>query len=716
MRKHRVENKMMDTQRPKINLDELVRRIRKEVDLRDVRQATGPTHHSEDAGSFERDPTFRLPPYPESPVSLPRAPESAGDLALKAEYSVAEFLVYHDVDFVRTAYRCILRREPDTDGFSHYLNLLRSERMSKAELLGRMRYSPEGKARAVRVHGLILHFALHTAYRIPVLGYGLSLGNFVVRLPAIVRNLKRFEEQTMRRQGEQTLQLNAFVSEVERLVTRVQRELGERDAQLSNVLSNSIATITGVNRAISGKADTLHVEALAEKSAAQIRGLARTLETKVDIGQLADLERRKADSKALADVESRIEQSLGRKAQAEQLEANVARSSRQIQELTQEIQERKQEIQEEKQEIQQQKQEIQELTQALDSKAGGEELRQLTTKVADVEKRKADAAETVLITTGLAEAMADKATVAQLEAHVVHWRDSIKQVFQGLATKADDIALQAETGEIRRQIIEHTRDILDEQRRIGVLLEEARKHMPRPGALDPTSEHDPRLDDFYARFEDRFRGTREDIKQRVAIYLPLMNETGAGTGDAKILDIGCGRGEWLELLRENGLSAQGVDVNQVMVSRCLQLGLEVAEADGIGYLRDMPSNVLGAITGMHIIEHIPFKRLVELFDEALRVLKPGGVAIFETPNPENLVVGACDFYIDPTHLNPLPPEPMRFVMEARGFDRIEVMRLHPGAAPVTLNEDATQTELLVNHYVFGAQDYALVAYKSLESG
>jgi SAM-dependent methyltransferase len=149
-----------------------------------------------------------------------------------------------------------------------------------------------------------------------------------------------------------------------------------------------------------------------------------------------------------------------------------------------------------------------------------------------------------------------------------------------------------------------------------------------------------------------------------------------------------------------------------MIKQCQDLGFDVIESDAILYLRTLKSNSLGAVTGMHIIEHIPFKRLIALFDEVLRALKPGGVAIFETPNPENLIVGACNFYYDPTHLNPLPPEPMRFVLEARGFCPIEILRLHPYEESAMLNEGSEQLKDIVNKLMFGARDYALIAYKA----
>ena len=330
---------------------------------------------------------------------------------------------------------------------------------------------------------------------------------------------------------------------------------------------------------------------------------------------------------------------------------------------------------------------IQSLTSVLDNKASNEQLSQSNNHLIDLIQGKV----------GVTELISVK-----------------EQLLAGVAQQTS--ATEKDLQEIKRQISDQKHNILDQNRRLAILLEEARKRLPEPFSKkqlsDMVAEEDHLLDAFYVGFEDKFRGTRADIKERATIYLPAIDMAKAGSETAPILDIGCGRGEWLELLKENELLAQGVDSNKIMVSQCEELGLEVINADAIDYLRTVKSNTLGAVTGMHIIEHIPFKRLIALFDEVLRVLKPGGVAIFETPNPENIIVGACNFYYDPTHLNPLPPEPMRYVMEARGFGSIDILRLHPYPEERHLNEGAEQVKLAINELMFGPQDYALVAYKS----
>ncbi|MCH8621922.1 class I SAM-dependent methyltransferase [Undibacterium sp. TS12] len=219
-------------------------------------------------------------------------------------------------------------------------------------------------------------------------------------------------------------------------------------------------------------------------------------------------------------------------------------------------------------------------------------------------------------------------------------------------------------------------------------------------------------DQFYLEFEALFRGTREDIKQRLNVYLPYLSHISKQPRDERkmVIDVGCGRGEWLELLDEQGIPALGVDMNVSMVNACLDRGLLVRHADAIAYLREQPAGSIGAVTGFQIIEHLPFEQLIALFDAALHALCPGGVIIFETPNPENLKVGACNFYFDPTHLNPIVPQVAEFMARQRGFSQAEILRLHPYPDDHLL-KGGSEVEALLNKELFGAQDYAVIGRK-----
>jgi O-antigen chain-terminating methyltransferase len=165
----------------------------------------------------------------------------------------------------------------------------------------------------------------------------------------------------------------------------------------------------------------------------------------------------------------------------------------------------------------------------------------------------------------------------------------------------------------------------------------------------------------------------------------------------------------LELLNEEGISARGVDLNLVQVEQCHARGLEVVQDDFLAYLDSLDVASVGAVTGFHIIEHLSIERLVTLVNEVTRVLRPGGVVIFETPNAENVLVGSNFFYMDPTHHHPLPSELMRFIFENRGFHPVEILNLHPWDAGRVSGE--TEVADRLNAYFYGPMDYAILGWK-----
>lgn len=182
---------------------------------------------------------------------------------------------------------------------------------------------------------------------------------------------------------------------------------------------------------------------------------------------------------------------------------------------------------------------------------------------------------------------------------------------------------------------------------------------------------------FYRAFEDRYRGAREMIEERLRAYLPFVAPL-AGADGATLpaaLDLGCGRGEWLELLGKHGFAARGIDLDDGMLAACRERGLAVETADAIGALRALADNSIAVVSAFHLVEHLPFDVVQELVAQSLRVLQPGGLLIMETPNPENPMVGACRFYLDPSHERPIPPNLLSFLTEYAGFARQKVVRL-----------------------------------------
>lgn len=214
-------------------------------------------------------------------------------------------------------------------------------------------------------------------------------------------------------------------------------------------------------------------------------------------------------------------------------------------------------------------------------------------------------------------------------------------------------------------------------------------------------------DDFYKVFEDRFRGSPAEIKDRLRFYLPYVSPV-CSEPDRVCVDLGCGRGEWLELLQAASVSAFGVDADPAMVACCNTAGLNAQHGDIIDALKEMADGSIAVLTAFHVAEHLPFDVLRTLIAESFRVLRPNGLLILETPNPENFSMGAGKFYLDPTHKRPLHPLLLAFLVEHAGFERHMVAGLQEwpelhGTAPVGIYD-----------VLWGSSaDYAVIAQKSL---
>jgi O-antigen chain-terminating methyltransferase len=184
----------------------------------------------------------------------------------------------------------------------------------------------------------------------------------------------------------------------------------------------------------------------------------------------------------------------------------------------------------------------------------------------------------------------------------------------------------------------------------------------------------------YVGFEDQFRGSREAIRQRLDSYLPFF----AGASD--VVDIGCGRGEFLELLAGAGVRARGIDLNHEMAELCRARGLDVTEADAVGYLATLPDASLGGIFAAQVVEHLQPGYLLEFLELACLKLRPGGTIVLETLNPACWAAFFDSYIRDITHVWPLHPETLKYLVLASGFSRADLAYRSP-VAP----EDRLQT-------------------------
>jgi O-antigen chain-terminating methyltransferase len=170
----------------------------------------------------------------------------------------------------------------------------------------------------------------------------------------------------------------------------------------------------------------------------------------------------------------------------------------------------------------------------------------------------------------------------------------------------------------------------------------------------------------YVGFEDQFRGSPAEIRQRVSEYLPLF------LGMKDVLDVGCGRGEFLALLAEHGVAACGIDVNAAMVDVCRQQGLDVVEADGLQYLRSLPDGELGGLFAAQVVEHLEPRYLAQLLDAAFDKLRPGSPIVLETINPACWFAFFESYIRDLTHVRPVHPDTLKYLLIATGFQHVEI--------------------------------------------
>jgi SAM-dependent methyltransferase/uncharacterized coiled-coil protein SlyX len=247
---------------------------------------------------------------------------------------------------------------------------------------------------------------------------------------------------------------------------------------------------------------------------------------------------------------------------------------------------------------------------------------------------------------------------------------------------------------------------------------------PAPGTQSPSAPSGNAHQ--YVGFEDRFRGSEAAIRARLADFVPYF------AGQSNVLDIGCGRGEFLDLLRESGIAAKGLDLNHEMVEVSRSRGLDATVGDARSYLRDLPDESLGGVIAVQVIEHLEPAYLTDMLGLAFDKVRPGGRVILETINPACWVAFFESFIRDLTHVKPIHPDTLQYLLQASGFSKVEIVYRAPIAPDGRLRRvtarpehfgDTTPdalTELVssfnsnvdrLNDRMFSYQDFAAIATK-----
>lgn len=284
--------------------------------------------------------------------------------------------------------------------------------------------------------------------------------------------------------------------------------------------------------------------------------------------------------------------------------------------------------------------------------------------------------------------------------------------------------IQAQLAVLQRATQMLTRAVDSQQSTVGSQQAPVGSRQSEPSALSPQ----PSLDYQYVAFEDRFRGSDEEIREKLLPYVPLF----AGRSD--VLDIGCGRGEFLALLKAAGISARGVDTNREMVAAACDRGLEVVQADALAYLESLPDGSLGGLMAAQVVEHLAPPYLSRLFATAFQKLGSGAPIVVETINPACWLAFFSSYIRDFTHAQPVHPETLQYLLQANGFGRVtlqysqpvpEHMKMQPvdvaaiavsgedhAAAVTQMARTVNANAAILNNLLFTHFDYAAIGYRS----
>jgi len=217
---------------------------------------------------------------------------------------------------------------------------------------------------------------------------------------------------------------------------------------------------------------------------------------------------------------------------------------------------------------------------------------------------------------------------------------------------------------------------------------------------------DPR--DFYFELQGKFQSSVQADANRLEMYRSAIANLEPKVPSGTWLDIGCGRGKWLGMVQEGGYRAAGIDSNPAAVEQCRERGFEVTECDALQFLQSSDDQSFAAISAFHVLEHCPFEYCLNLVYQIARTLKPHGVLLIETPHAANLLMAAEQFWMDPTHIRPIPLPLMEFLFEYCGLDVVHRFEVNP--RPESEHLPFRELELVdrLDLMLFGPQDYAMI--------
>jgi len=334
----------------------------------------------------------------------------------------------------------------------------------------------------------------------------------------------------------------------------------------------------------------------------------------------------------------------------------------------------------------------------------------------------------------------DRAVTAALE-QPAPGRDDVARATTALIVYLQQITAFVESkdreivadSDARLEKIERAIDAIHELRvQVGALRRRLEAVARTPGSPERTPSPEPRAtspESTYVAFEDEFRGSPDAIAARLSAYVPIFS------GAANVIDIGCGRGEFLTALKAAGIPARGVDANRDMAAIARERGLDAVHGDALTFLDALPDGTVGGLIATQVIEHLEPGYLIQLLQTASRKLKPGAPAVIETINVACWLAFFSSYMRDFSHVRPVHPETLQFLLRANGFERVEIRYSAPVPEPMKMktvdlpaaiasSQEPVQAALsavahavsvnavILNSLMFTSLDYAVIGYRS----
>ena len=302
---------------------------------------------------------------------------------------------------------------------------------------------------------------------------------------------------------------------------------------------------------------------------------------------------------------------------------------------------------------------------------------------------------------------AEKQDLNKQISEISRQREELQVRLDAFCTKTDELNAQFNALRVKERKLEKMLEAKTIDCKLDTIVTGKREETPE--------EQEAYSNIDYFDFENHFRGTPEQIKENQQQYLKYFIDKN------NIFDLGCGRGEFLEILRENNVKAKGVDLYNEFVDMCVNNGLDVKQGDGIVELAKCENQSLGGVFVGQVVEHLQLEQIVNLCDIAYEKLEKGSYLIMETPNPTALCTFANAFYVDPSHQKPIHPLTLKYLCELAGFSDVEILFTESSTYPVHIPplladnvdnlKEFNEALAVVDRLLLGSQDYAILARK-----